>query len=237
MEKPSIKILLAEDDPNLGTILKAYLEAKGFPTTLCVNGEDAYNAYLKESFNFCILDVMMPVKDGFTVARDIRKVDKKIPILFLTAKAMQEDIIEGLTIGADDYLTKPFSMEELLLRINAIYRRTYSDKPGDSEKTFFQIGRYTFDYSRQILKIGDQEQKLTSKEAQLLKMLCDRTNEVLDRSEALNKIWLDDNYFNARSMDVYIAKLRKYLKDDPQVELLNVHGRGFKLLANTGQDE
>lgn len=232
MEKPSIKILLAEDDPNLGTILKAYLEAKGYPTTLCVNGEDAFNAYLRESFNFCILDVMMPVKDGFTVARDIRKVDKKIPILFLTAKAMQEDIIEGLTIGADDYLTKPFSMEELLLRINAIYRRTYSDKPADSEKTFFHIGKYTFDYARQILKIEDQEQKLTSKEAQLLKMLCDRTNEVLDRSEALNKIWLDDNYFNARSMDVYIAKLRKYLKDDPEVELLNVHGRGFKLLAN-----
>jgi two-component system, OmpR family, response regulator len=237
MEKPSIKILLAEDDPNLGTILKAYLEAKGFPTTLCVNGEDAYTTYLRESFNFCILDVMMPVKDGFTVARDIRKVDKKIPILFLTAKAMQEDIIEGLTIGADDYLTKPFSMEELLLRINAIFRRTYSDKPGDSEKTFFHIGEYTFDYSRQILKIGDQEQKLTSKEAQLLKMLCDRTNEVLDRSEALNKIWLDDNYFNARSMDVYIAKLRKYLKDDPGVELLNVHGRGFKLLANNEDSE
>jgi DNA-binding response OmpR family regulator len=235
MEKPQIKILLAEDDPNLGTILKAYLEAKGFPTTLCINGEEAYNTYLQSSFSFCILDVMMPLMDGFTVAREIRKVDKKIPILFLTAKTMQEDIIEGLKIGADDYLTKPFSMEELLLRINAIYRRTFSGKPGDSEKTYFTIGKYTFDYARQILSIGGQEQKLTSKEAQLLKMLCDRTNEVLDRSEALNKIWLDDNYFNARSMDVYIAKLRKYLKEDPEVELLNVHGRGFKLLANTGR--
>lgn len=231
MEKSTIKILLAEDDPNLGTILKAYLEAKGFPTTLCINGEEAYNTYLKDSFNFCILDVMMPIKDGFTVAREIRKVDKKIPILFLTAKTMQEDILEGLKIGADDYLTKPFSMEELLLRINAIYRRSYTKESGDSEKTFFHIGNYSFDYARQILKIGDQEQKLTSKEAQLLKMLCDRANEVLDRSEALTKIWLDDNYFNARSMDVYIAKLRKYLKDDPHVELLNVHGRGFKLIT------
>jgi two-component system, OmpR family, response regulator len=231
MEKPKIKILLAEDDPNLGTILKAYLEAKGFPTTLCANGQEAYEAYLKETFNFCILDVMMPIKDGFTLAREIRKVDKKIPILFLTAKTMQEDVIEGLKIGADDYITKPFSMEELLLRINAIHRRTNPDNIIDTEKTFFQVGSYTFDYARQILKREDFEQKLTSKEAQLLKMLCDRTNDVLDRSEALNKIWLDDNYFNARSMDVYIAKLRKYLKDDPNVELLNVHGRGFKLLV------
>ena len=231
MEKPKIKILLAEDDPNLGTILKAYLEAKGFPTTLCANGQEAYEAYLKETFNFCILDVMMPIKDGFTLAREIRKVDKKIPILFLTAKTMQEDVIEGLKIGADDYITKPFSMEELLLRINAIHRRTNPENIIDTEKTFFQVGSYTFDYARQILKKEGFEQKLTSKEAQLLKMLCDRTNDVLDRSEALNKIWLDDNYFNARSMDVYIAKLRKYLKDDPNVELLNVHGRGFKLLV------
>ena len=236
MEKPKIKILLAEDDPNLGTILKAYLEAKGFPTHLCVNGQEALDTYLREAFGFCILDVMMPVKDGFSVAREIRKVDKKIPILFLTAKAMQEDIIEGLKIGADDYLTKPFSMEELLLRINAIHRRTQVSKPGDSEKSFFHIGQYSFDFARQILKIGEQEMKLTSKEAQLLKMLCDRMNDVLDRSEALNKIWLDDNYFNARSMDVYIAKLRKYLREDPDVELLNVHGRGFKLIADTGRE-
>lgn len=233
MEKPKIKILLAEDDPNLGTILKAYLEAKGFPTTLCANGQEALDTYLKESFNFCILDVMMPLKDGFTVAKEIRQVDKKIPILFLTAKTLQEDIIEGLKIGGDDYLTKPFNMEELLLRISAIYRRTYPKETGDSEKTFFHIGKYSFDFSRQVLKIDDHEQKLTSKEAQLLKMLCDRTNDVLDRSDALNKIWLDDNYFNARSMDVYIAKLRKYLKDDQDVEILNVHGRGFKLITSS----
>ena len=231
MEKKAIKVLLAEDDPNLGTILKAYLEAKGFPTTLCINGQEAVNTYLKERFNFCILDVMMPLKDGFTVAKEIRRVDKKIPILFLTAKSLQEDIIEGLQIGADDYLTKPFSMEELLLRIQAIFRRAYPDDIIDSEKTFFHVGLYTFDFSRQVLRLGDEERKLTSKEAQLLKMLCDKVNDVLDRSEALNKIWLDDNYFNARSMDVYIAKLRKYLKDDPEVELLNVHGRGFKLIT------
>lgn len=231
MDKPQIRILLAEDDHNLGTILKAYLEAKGFPTTLCADGQQAYEAFIKSNFNFCVLDVMMPVKDGFSLAKDIRKVDPKVPILFLTAKNMQEDILEGLKIGADDYMTKPFSMDELLLRINAIYRRTYFEKPGDSEKTFFQIGKYSFDYARQILKIGKKEQKLTSKEAQLLKMLCDRMNYVLDRSEALMKIWLDDNYFNARSMDVYIAKLRKYLKDDPSLELLNVHGKGFKLLV------
>ncbi len=232
METPKIKILLAEDDANLGTILKAYLEAKGFPTTLCEDGQKAHEAFLEQNFNFCILDVMMPVKDGFTLAKDIRKIDKQVPILFLTAKNMQEDILEGLKIGADDYLTKPFSMEELQLRINAIYRRSFPEKTSDSEKTLFRIGKYTFDYSRQTLKNNGEEQKLTSKEAQLLKMLCDRTNNVLNRSDALNKIWLDDNYFNARSMDVYIAKLRKYLKDDPSVELLNVHGQGFKLLVS-----
>jgi two-component system, OmpR family, response regulator len=237
MDKPQIKILLAEDDHNLGTILKAYLEAKGYPTTLCPDGQQAYDAFIEENFNFCILDVMMPVKDGFSLAKDIRKVDKTVPILFLTAKNMQEDILEGLKIGADDYMTKPFSMEELLLRITAIHRRTYFEKPGDSDKTLFKIGNYSFDFARQILKINKKEQKLTSKEAQLLKMLCDRTNYILERSEALTKIWLDDNYFNARSMDVYIAKLRKYLKDDPDVELINIHGKGFKLLVNKEDDE
>jgi DNA-binding response OmpR family regulator len=232
MDNKKIKILLAEDDPNLGTILKAFLEAKGFPARLAVNGAEAYNMFLKESFDFCIFDVMMPEKDGFTLARDVRKIDKKVPILFLTAKSMQEDIIEGLKIGADDYLTKPFSMDELLLRINAILRRSNIEDASESQKTFFHIGNYTFDFSRQILSFKGEDQKLTSKEAQLLKMLCDFANDVLDRSLALKKIWLDDNYFNARSMDVYIAKLRKYLKKDPNVELLNVHGKGFKLIVN-----
>ncbi len=232
MDKQKIKVLLAEDDPNLGIILKAYLEAKGFPTTLCVDGQQAYDQYLKESFDFCILDVMMPIKDGFTLAKEIRKLDKKIPILFLTAKTMQDDILEGLKIGADDYITKPFSMEELLLRINAIYRRYSPDTDKSLQKTYFHIGKYSFDFSRQLLSIGDKQKKLTSKEAQLLKMLCDNPNDVLDRSDALKQIWFDDNYFNARSMDVYIAKLRKYLKDDPNVELMNVHGKGFKLVVN-----
>lgn len=232
METEKMKILLAEDDPNLGTILKAYLEAKGFTVKLYVNGEEALKSYLKEPFEFCILDVMMPIKDGFTLAKDIRKIDKDVPILFLTAKNMQEDVIEGFKLGADDYLTKPFSMEELMLRINAISRRTSVTKNQESQKTFFQIGKYTFDYSRQILSFEGEDQKLTSKESSLLKMLCDRMNDVLDRSLALKRIWLDDNYFNARSMDVYIAKLRKYLKKDPDVELLNVHGKGFKLIAN-----
>jgi DNA-binding response OmpR family regulator len=229
MENKEIKILLAEDDHNLGTILKAYLEAKGYPTKLYVNGKEALDAYLKEKFDFCILDVMMPVKDGFTLAKEIRKTDKKIPILFLTAKSMQEDRIEGLQLGADDYLTKPFSMEELLLRIKAIIRR--SNSPASADKSIFKLGTYVFDYTHQTLINGDEVQKLTSKEAELLKLLCENMNAVLDRTIALNRIWNDDSYFNARSMDVYIAKLRKYLKDDPTIELLNVHGVGFKLLT------
>lgn len=228
MENTEIKILLAEDDHNLGTILKAYLEAKGYPTKLFVNGKEAYEAYAKEKFDFCILDVMMPIKDGFTLAKEIRKTDKKTPILFLTAKSMQEDRIEGLQLGADDYLTKPFSMEELLLRIKAILRRSVSD---GGEQNIFKIGKYIFDYSHQTLMLNNEAQKLTSKEAELLKLLAENLNGILDRSIALNRIWNDDSYFNARSMDVYIAKLRKYLKDDPDIELLNVHGIGFKLLT------
>lgn len=228
MENKEIKILLAEDDHNLGTILKAYLEAKGYPTKLYVNGKEAYDAYTREKFDFCILDVMMPVKDGFTLAKEIRKADRKIPILFLTAKSMQEDRIEGLQLGADDYLTKPFSMEELLLRIKAILRRAVSVL---GEQSIFKLGKYVFDYSHQTLTVKEDVQKLTSKEAELLKLLAENLNSVLDRSIALNRIWNDDSYFNARSMDVYIAKLRKYLKDDPGIELLNVHGIGFKLLV------
>ncbi len=229
MEKKEIKILLAEDDHNLGTILKAYLEAKGYPTKLFVNGKEAYEAYTKEKFDFCVLDVMMPVKDGFTLAKDIRKSDKKIPILFLTAKSMQEDRIQGLQLGADDYLTKPFSMEELVLRIKAILRRANTHTVVD--QTIFKLGSYIFDYTHQSLTFENDIQKLTSKETELLKLLCENMNAILDRTIALNRIWNDDSYFNARSMDVYIAKLRKYLKNDSSIELLNVHGIGFKLLT------
>jgi len=225
------KVLLAEDDKNLGSVLKAYLEAKGYSTTLCIDGKEALETYKRNDFDFCILDIMMPVMDGFTLAKEIRKMDTQIPILFLTAKSMQEDKIYGFELGADDYLTKPFSMEELLLRIKAIRRRTTEAEKRKLDTNFFTFGKYNFDHNRQMLTIGKKQQKLTSKEADLLKLLCQNMNSVLDRSIALNKIWYDDSYFNARSMDVYITKLRKYLKEDPDVELINVHGVGFKLVA------
>ena len=223
-------VLLAEDDKNLGNILKSYLDAKGFETKLCENGKIALEAFKKEDFDFCILDVMMPVMDGFTLAKHIRKLDKNVPLLFLTAKAMQEDKIQGFEMGGDDYLTKPFSMEELLLRMQAILRRSKTEKKRH-ENPIYIFGKFTFDYDHQLLTIDKKQEKLTSKESELLKLLCDNLNEVLDRSVALNKIWNDDSYFNARSMDVYITKLRKFLKEDPSVELLNVHGVGFKLVA------
>jgi DNA-binding response OmpR family regulator len=225
-------ILLAEDDQNLGGILKSYLEAKGYTTNLSVDGKEALENFKRGDFNFCILDVMMPVMDGFTLAKEIRKIDKHIPILFLTAKAMQEDKIAGFEVGADDYLTKPFSMEELLLRIKAILRRYNEANEKKPENSIFEFGSYTFDYNRQILVFQGKDQKLTSKEAELLKLLCENLNNVLDRSVALNKIWYDDSYFNARSMDVYITKLRKYLKEDDSVNLINVHGVGFKLVVS-----
>jgi DNA-binding response OmpR family regulator len=230
MEKKNIKILLAEDDKNLGTVLKAYLDAKKYNTTLRVNGQEALEEFQKVEYDFLILDVMMPIKDGFTLAREIRETNKNIPILFLTAKSLQEDKMEGFKIGADDYLTKPFSMEELLVRIEAILRRTQANKP-NVNKAFFTIGKFTFDVTRHILSADGVSHKLTSKEAELLKMLCAKQNETLDRSVALKQIWHDDSYFNARSMDVYVTKLRKYLKGDPSIEILNVHGVGFKLIT------
>ncbi len=229
--KNNVRILLAEDDKNLGNILKQYLEAKGYPIVLSPDGEAALEQFKKNDFDFLILDVMMPKMDGFTLAKEIRKMDTRIPILFLTAKNMKEDRIQGFELGADDYLTKPFSMEELLLRIKAILKRTQAavKKPEDN---IYKFGKFTFDYNRQLLISGDKEEKLTSKEAELLKLFCDNMNEVLDRTLALNKIWYNDSYFNARSMDVYITKLRKYLKGDPNVELINVHGVGFKLIVS-----
>ncbi|HTX87928.1 MAG TPA: response regulator transcription factor [Bacteroidales bacterium] len=233
MDKNPIRILLAEDDRNLGGILKNYLDAKGYQTTHCLNGQEASEAFNKKEFDFCILDIMMPVKDGFMVAKEIRALNKKIPIIFLTAKVMQEDKLKGFETGADDYITKPFSMEELLLRMQAILRRTDDQaRTGGEAQNIFKIGKYTFDHNRQLLTIKGKEQKLTSKEAGLLRLLCTNVNQVLERSVALNKIWNDDSYFNARSMDVYIVKLRKYLKEDPSVELINVHGIGFKLVMN-----
>lgn len=232
MEKNQIRVLLAEDDRNLGNILKNYLEAKGYATTLCLNGQETIENFNRKEFDFCILDIMMPVKDGFTVSREIRAVDAKIPILFLTAKSMQDDKLQGFEAGADDYITKPFSMEELLLRMHAILRRTEDQGRNIEQENIFKLGKYIFDFDRQLLTIQGREMKLTSKEAGLLQLLCINANQVLERSVALNKIWQDDSYFNARSMDVYIVKLRKYLKEDPSVELINVHGIGFKLVMN-----
>ena len=223
------KILLAEDDPNLGTLLKEYLEAKGYVTTLAVNGKQGFELFSKGKYNICILDVMMPLKDGITLAKEIRAIDERVPIVFLTAKSMQEDAIEGFKAGADDYITKPFSMEELLLRIKAILKRS-SNEITSSEDKEFVFGNCKFDYMRQIIDIHGKQQKLTTKEAELLRLLCININQVLDRNIALKAIWQDDSYFNSRSMDVYITKLRKYLKSDSSIELLNVHGKGFKLL-------
>jgi len=229
MEK--IKVLLVEDDPNLGSLLKEYLDAKGYSTVLAVNGKQGYDVFSKDKFGICILDVMMPIKDGFTLAKEIRAIDINIPIVFLTAKSMKEDALEGFTIGADDYITKPFSMEELLMRIKAILRRTDNKSVKNTDQEEFEIGKYKFDYKHQVLDLNGAQHKLTTKEAELLKLLCMHENDVLDRNFALKSIWNDDNYFNGRSMDVYIAKLRKYLKEDTAVELINVHGKGFKLLT------
>jgi two-component system, OmpR family, response regulator len=233
MDKIQTRILLAEDDRNLGNILKNYLDAKGYVATLCQNGQEAVETFTRKEFDFCILDIMMPIKDGFAAAAEIRAVNKKVPILFLTAKTLQEDKLKGFEIGADDYITKPFSMEELLMRMQAILRRTEEPGKTGASDNIYKIGSYTFDCIRQVLISRDKEQKLTSKETMLLKLLCSRPNEVLERSTALTEIWSDDSYFNARSMDVYIVKLRKYLRADPRVELLNVHGVGFKLVMNS----
>ncbi len=232
MGTEKVKVLLAEDDKNLGNVLKSYLEVKGFETILCINGQEAYNAFEKGGYGFCIVDVMMPVKDGFTLVKEIREKDKHIPVLFLTAKSMQEDKMRGFQVGGDDYLTKPFSMEELLVRMQAILRRVSERGGNEIRNNVYLIGKYQFDFNRQILRMADKEQKLTSKEAALLRLLAINLNQVLDRSYALKEIWNDDSYFNARSMDVYITKLRKFLKLDPTVELINVHGIGFKLVTN-----
>ena len=228
-----LKILLCEDDENLGMLLREYLQAKGFTTELCADGELGYKAFLKTKFDICVLDVMMPKKDGFTLAKEIRNSNQDIPIIFLTAKTLKEDILEGFKIGADDYITKPFSMEELVFRIEAIIRRTKGKK--NKESTVYRIGQFTFDTQKQLLCLGDDQRKLTTKENELLALLCSHANEILQRDFALKTIWIDDNYFNARSMDVYITKLRKHLKDDPQIEIINIHGKGYKLI--TPEDE
>lgn len=227
--KKEIRILFAEDDINLGQLLQTYLRSKGFKVTLAQNGKIAFEKFNAGEFDFCIFDIMMPEMDGFTLAKEIREIDKKIPILFLSAKSMKEDKLEGFKIGADDYLTKPFQMEELLARINAIMRRVVSSN--DVQDGELTIGSIRYEPEFRMLHLKDEVKKLTTKENQLLKMLVKNQNEILDRHATLRAIWGDDNYFNGRSMDVYIAKLRKVLREDRNIEIMNVHGKGFKLIV------
>ncbi|HUX54461.1 MAG TPA: response regulator transcription factor [Williamwhitmania sp.] len=229
MEANSIKILLAEDDENLGMLLREYLIAKGYEADLFSNGEKALAGFSQKPYQICILDVMMPIMDGFTVAKKIRQTAPTIPIVFLTAKSMKEDVLEGFNSGADDYMTKPFSIEELVARIEAILRRTQVNHMG-ADGQIYKIGEYTFDPTKQTLIHADNLTKLTAKESELLLYLCSNRNAVVDRSEVLMAIWQDDSYFNARSMDVYITKLRKFLKEDQSIQIINVRGKGFKLI-------
>jgi two-component system, OmpR family, response regulator len=222
-------ILLAEDDENLGKLLQTYLKSKGFEVDLVRNGKSAFERFNEQQYDFCIFDVMMPIMDGFTLAKEVRNIDKKTPILFLTAKTMKEDKLEGFAIGADDYLTKPFAMEELLARITAILRRTET-KEGNSNEGL-KVGKIAYNPETRILHLTEGDKKLTTKENQLLHLLVKNKNEILDRQATLRAIWGDDNYFNGRSMDVYIAKLRKLLKEDTAIEIMNVHGKGFKFLV------
>jgi DNA-binding response OmpR family regulator len=224
-----MKILLTEDDPNLGMLLQEYLSAKGYDTDLARDGNEGLKQFLAHQYDMCILDVMMPKKDGFSLAKEIRMKDKEVPIIFLTAKSMKEDTIQGFRVGGDDYITKPFSMEELLMRMKAILRRV-SKQETEYQAITYKIGTYSFDTQTQALSYQDTQHKLTTKESELLKLLCQNKNQPVSRSFALKLIWGDDSYFNARSMDVYVTKLRKHLKEDPSLQILNLHGEGFKLI-------
>lgn len=227
-----VRIFMCEDDENLGMLLREYLQAKGYIVDLFPDGESGYKAFVKDQYDICVLDVMMPKKDGFALAQEIRSINGEVPIVFLTAKTLKEDILEGFKIGADDYLTKPFSMEELLLRIEAILRRVNGKKT--KEVPSYKVGSFFFDTQKQTLTKGNGEViKLTTKESELLSLLCSHANEILERNYALKAIWGNDNYFNARSMDVYITKLRKLLKEDSSIEIINIHGKGYKLILPT----
>jgi DNA-binding response OmpR family regulator len=225
------KILLVEDDPNFGSIMKSYLEMNDYQVTLKVDGKQGLSAFKMQPFDICILDVMMPEMDGFTLAREIKKVNSRIPFIFLTAKSLKSDMLEGFKTGADDYITKPFDSEVLLYKIAAILKRK-SPSEQELEITEFKIGKFEFHYVLRTLAIDGQVQQLSPKEAKLLRMLCTSKDGILIRKEALETIWGADNYFNGRSMDVFIAKLRKYLRLDPGIEILNIHGNGFRMIVN-----
>lgn len=227
------RILLVEDDQNFGDVLKSYLEMHEFEVNLATDGEAGYEAFQDGEYDLCIFDVMMPKKDGFTLAKEVREKDKDTPIVFLTAKTLKEDVLQGFKIGADDYISKPFNSEELLLRVQAILRRSQKAEDEEEDIKLFTIGDYSFNYPLRLLRFQDNEEtedKLSPKEAHLLRLFCLRKNDVLTRSEALTKIWNEDNYFTARSMDVFVTKLRKYLAKDDRLEIMNIHGNGFRLI-------
>ncbi|MBT8245849.1 MAG: response regulator transcription factor [Winogradskyella sp.] len=233
MEEQNKKILLVEDDPNFGTVLKDYLIMNDFDVVHAKNGMEGFEKFKKDDYDLCILDVMMPYKDGFTLAKEIREKNTDVPIVFLTAKAMKEDVLKGYKVGADDYLNKPFDSEVLLMKIKAIMQRKATDSVADSKQFEFVIGRFHLNSKLRFLSFdGGEPEKLSPKENELLRLLALHENDLMPRELALTKIWRDDNYFTSRSMDVYIAKLRKYLKLDPNVEILNIHGEGFRLVIN-----
>ncbi|MFB9862651.1 response regulator transcription factor [Rufibacter immobilis] len=232
MTATATRLLLVEDDPNFGTVLKDYLELHDYAVTLCTDGIQGLRMFQREPFDACILDVMMPLKDGFSLATDIKKTNPQMPVIFLTAKAMKADMLEGFRLGADDYITKPFDSEILLCKLKAILqRKAVTASPQVSMATEYQLGQYYFNFKTRQITRGAETQKLSPKEAELLLLLCQYLNDVLPREVALSKIWKEDNYFTARSMDVFVTKLRKFLKADPAVEIINVHGNGFRLVA------
>lgn len=228
------KILLVEDDQNFGDVLRSYLEMHDYEVTLATDGEEGIKEYQKSDFDLCITDVMMPKKDGFSLARDIRETDTEMPIIFLTAKTLKEDVLEGFKIGADDYITKPFNSEELLYRVMAVLKRSQKAPDPKEEIKEFDIGKYHFNYPLRELTLQGRKEidKLSPKEAHLLRLFCMYKNDVLPRSIALKKIWGEDNYFTARSMDVFVTKLRKYLAHDENIQIVNIHGNGFRLVIN-----
>lgn len=234
------RILLVEDDQNFGDVLRSYLEMHDYDVTLATDGVAGWEAFRRGNFDLCIFDVMMPRKDGFTLAKEVRESDAEMPIIFLTAKAMKDDVLQGFKIGADDYITKPFNSEELLFRIQAILKRSQKKADPREEIKEFIIGKYHFNFPLRILTFSDNgtesKDKLSPKEAQLLRMFCMYINDILPRSEALTKIWGEDNYFTARSMDVFVTKLRKYLKGDENIEIVNIHGNGFQLLVKAEEE-
>lgn len=225
-----IKILLVEDDPNFGSIMKSYLELNDFDVVLKTDGKQGLSGFQSESFDICILDVMMPEMDGFTLAKEIKKINSKVPFIFLTAKSLKEDMLEGFRTGADDYITKPFDSEVLLFKLHAILKRNHQYAENEADVNEFKVGKFQFNYNLRTLIHDNTTYQLSPKEASLLKMLCSAKDGILLRKDALEKIWGNDNYFNGRSMDVFIARLRKCLKADPSIEIANIHGNGFRII-------